>query len=356
MRPSPPYPLLTNVHFSQWIRIGVCLAASTWYVLSPISLPVLIALTVQQPSDAPYCSAECLTSDRPSIPTAPLDLPYRTNSSSLHTLSDSDRDAPYDTASQISPNCWRPGSDHEGIRLWAANIPHGSSDGTLPSKPPRASSRSSSRPMRTPKLLLSNLRPAVASLCMSTVQPSFPEPSKPLITPQQSITSMNFAKSAGSMTMSSLHSAITDSVIATPSSARVANTICTEQQQEQKYNMPHMLDTLAVHVRSWVAPFPQPQHKYASSHRASKQATFPIDPFTQFHGGLHSVFDDSGSDDDLVHEVWWAKEGSIEKKNSTVRRKPSRPMQPRHRQSVTVSDDHPAYHARGRKISRAFNT
>jgi hypothetical protein len=248
-----------------------------------------------------------------------------------------------------------PGSDPEGIRLWAANIPIGSPDGPLSSDPSRASSRASSPPpMRTPKLLRSNLRPAAASLCMSIPHSTFPQPSRPLVTPQQSIASLSLAKSlgeVGSLSMSSLHSGITDSVIATPSSTSVADPICS------KSHVPQMLDALAIHVRSWVSPLAQPQNKFAPSPRASRPAAFTLNNFTQSHMGLRGECDDSGSDDYLVHDVWWASEGSVgKKKNSAVKRKASQLPRSRHPACAqeNLCDDHPAYHARGRKTSRAF--
>jgi len=300
------------------------------------------------PSDAPYCSQECMSHDRPSV-SIPPSQPFVPNLSSLHSLStaDSDLDIVYH---DISKGQWL-GSDYDGIRAWAANIPLGSSDGTSSSDMSKVSSRASSPPpaaRRTPKLLLSNQRPATASLCMSTPHPAFPPPSKPIVTPQLSITSLRLAKSAGDVgsSISSLFSGITDPLIATPSSASMEDPIHAEQ--EPKFNMPHILDALAVHVRAWVSP---PQQKCTSAPRVPKPAVLNLSTPPESHVALHSDFE-SGSDDSLPHDAWWASQDIfVEKESSVVKRKGPDIVQPR---GLRTERDHPAYRARGRKTSRAF--
>ena len=308
-----------------------------WFVLSPGSLPTLGSNLLMQPSNAPYCSQECLSHDRPTPPHPPY------NTSSLYTLSDSDHDMEV-----LHPKGHWSGSDREGIRLWAANIPLGAPDGTLSSDASRTSSRASSPPpMRKPKLLLSNRRPAVASLCISTPHPAFPQPSRPIVT-QQSTVSPKSAQSAEDVvsSTSSLHSGITDPFVATPSSASAAGPIYSEQMHKS-----HVIDALAIHVRSWVSPLSQ--HKYIPSPRVLKPNTFTLNNFIPSHPALPDEFDDSSSDDSLTPDAWW----TAEETNAVV--KMPEAAQPRSRNPVSAQAsfgaDHPAYLARGRKVSRAFS-
>ncbi|KIM74666.1 hypothetical protein PILCRDRAFT_827994 [Piloderma croceum F 1598] len=298
-------------------------------------------------SDALYCSPECLSRahDRPSV-SSPTHMSTPKNISSLYTLSDTDSDADAVYHDIQDASLRHRDSDDAGIRAWAANIPHGASDGTASSDSSGGSSRATSPPpRRTPKLLLFNRRPAAASLCMSTPHPQFPPPSKPIVAPSPSIASLKLVKSAGDVG-SSTSSGITDSVVATPSSAGVGNHI---SQQDPKYHTPHVLDALAIHVRSWVSPLPQPQPKCTPLTRAAKPPAFTLGPRVVLHGDS----DQSVSDDLPAHDAWWvSEESNVENDCRVVKRKTSQITRPR---GQYLECDHPAYRARGRKISRAIS-
>lgn len=143
-----------------------------------------------------------------------------------------------------------------------------------------------------------------------------------------------------------MSSGITDSVVATPSSAGVGDPI---SQQDPKYHTPHVLDALAIHVRSWVSPLPQPQPECAPLIRAAKPPGFTLRP----HVALHGDSDESDSDNLPAHDAWWVSEESIvENDCRVVKRKASQITRPR---GQHLECDHPAYRARGRKISRAIS-
>jgi hypothetical protein len=152
--------------------------------------------------------------------------------------------------------------------------------------------------------------------------------------------------------MSSLLSGVTDSVVATPSSSGIVDPIFSEQ--EPKCHMPHMLDALAIHVRSWVSPLPQSQPKHAPLIRASRPAAFNLSTLTQSHVALHSDSDESGFDDYLAHDAWASSEGSVMENESRAVKRRAPEIARRRGHHLQCAQDHPAYHARGRKISRAF--
>jgi hypothetical protein len=321
-----------------------CLSCGLHVVRSVRYFSLFRHLHAVQASDALYCSPECLSRahDRPSVssPSNPKNL------ASLYTLSDADSDADAVYHDIQDASIRHRGSDDAGIRAWAANIPYGSSDCTASSDSFTGPSRATSPPpRRTPKLLLFNRRPAAASLCMSTPHPQFPPPSKPIVAPSPSIASLKLVKSAGDAG-SSMSSGITDSVVATPSSAGVRDPV---SQQDPKYHTPHVLDTLAIHVRSWVSPLPQPRPKCAPLTRAAKPPAPTLRPRVVLYGDS----DESISDDLPAHDAWWVSEENIvENDIRVVKRKASQITRPR---GQYLECDHPAYRVRGRKISRAIS-
>ena len=253
-------------------------------------------------------------------------LTFSPTHSSLHTLSsvENDKDIVYHTIHQVAPPT---GSDRASIQAWAANIPYGASDGSSSPQSSRASSRCSSpQPMRTPQLLLNHRRPVAPTLCMSTPQPTCPKQSRPILTPQQTIASMNITSKSypeaatPGASVTSLLSGLTDSFVATPSSTGVADPLSHQEPSISKSAA--MFEVLATQVRSWVHPSQSHLHPRAS------------------HPAVHTVcqqksFSHCTTADDMdCDAVWWAPEASVVRRNGTP--------------------DHPAYHVRGRKASRPF--
>jgi hypothetical protein len=318
-----------------------------------------------QDGSAPYCSPECINRDQPA-PSASSSTPLHVhmNPSSLHTLSDTDNDVDlsYHDIYDVPNKEHLETSDRAGIQAWAANVPYGCSDGTPSPDISRTSSRANSpQPSRTPKLLLCQRLPVAPSLCMSTPQPACPHPSRPILTPQQSIASLNLAKSTGdvgSLSMTSLLSGITESLIATPSSASIADPSSSDQEHACK---PRVFEAFAT-LRSWVPSFSQPQSKCVISARPSKHHTEStslkingLSPSKALHYNENDTSTWIASDDCAAHNVWWKSEGSVvgKKRKAPENRQP--PRGSRHLVGCAQSrDDHPAYRARGRKMSRAI--
>lgn len=95
--------------------------------------------------------------------------------------------------------------------------------------------------------------PIAPSLCMSTLTPNLPQPSKPIQTPMQSIASLHLTHkshtdSVYSMSMSSLISGITELFVTTPSPASDADPVSHIAEDLAKS---HVFETLATHIRSW---------------------------------------------------------------------------------------------------------
>ncbi|KAF8661262.1 hypothetical protein AX16_001365 [Volvariella volvacea WC 439] len=132
------------------------------------------------------------------------------------------------------------GNGTEGIRAWAETVPLGApvDDDTTPNGTP------SSALCRPPRLLIPQ-RPVPPSLCMSTPQPAKPQPSQPILTPQQQYATLSMNQSVdavSSMGKISLHSAASESTLATPISS---------------HSVPissSVLGNIASRMASWVAP------------------------------------------------------------------------------------------------------
>ena len=133
-----------------------------------------------------YCSNNCLNADTPSTSAHPLHhtLPSIDERESFHTDADDDSylNECFPDPQPSSPirNSWI-GQGDAGIRAWAQAIPRGA---------PCESEDSPSRTLK-PKLLLQPRKPVKPFLYMSRAQPAPPGPSRPILTPQQSLPSVS---------------------------------------------------------------------------------------------------------------------------------------------------------------------
>ncbi|EAU90129.1 hypothetical protein CC1G_05667 [Coprinopsis cinerea okayama7 len=257
---------------------------------------------------SPYCSWECRPRAGPSnLCSYPhQELSYDAELDDEQSLNDDD-DAIYHTVNDVSHH-------YSGIEAWAAAIPAGApceEPRPVPAKrsrPPsvRSSRSSISSPTsvstvtyRPPELLKPH-RPVPPTLCMSTPRTVPSSPSLPIVTPQQQIAEFSTAAYSGG-TMSTGHTSI-ESSLATPASTKAL------PFSDRKSSS--MLDSIASHVRSWVAPSP-----------FSKHDSNPC------------------SDDDEATPVFVA---------------PPSKHHPRTHHMKAIHDElHPSYRSRGRKASRA---
>ncbi|KAF8633238.1 hypothetical protein AX15_001438 [Amanita polypyramis BW_CC] len=157
----------------------------------------------------PYCSDECKSWAGPS---SPVNFSYSSRPSPLWSLADGE-DAFYEPLPSFS------GQSQAGIRAWASMIPQGAAaTESMEDDDSSLSTFSSTSAFRPPKLLRKQ-RPVSPTLCMSTLIPVTPPPSKPVLSSQRqkiALTSKT-VKGVRSMDAISLSSSITESTIATPS-------------------------------------------------------------------------------------------------------------------------------------------
>jgi hypothetical protein len=154
------------------------------------------------------------------------------------------------------------GTDEDGIRAWAAQIPadaecetyyqdeddslsiRSSSSGSLETQPPR-----------TPKLLLPHQKPLPPTLCTSALKPSCSQsPSLPIHAPHRPITRL-------------LRERVLSESYKT--SSILTGSISTPQTKPSSF-----FSQIASHVRSWVATPPQPAIVGVDQHFASRSCLY----------------------------------------------------------------------------------
>jgi hypothetical protein len=331
----------------------------------PLSTQHLVLTLLQKPETV-YCSQQCRYSDSPS---SSHGLCYIDESNSeSHSESceddDDDDDVVYhviEDASSKPTSRWA-GNGPEGIAAWAKDIPCGPPEQLthditfLPHSPPR-------KQFPPPKLLLPYRRPVPPTLCMSTPHPTRPQPSVPITTPQQHIASLSLTRSTsedfGSVTTSGTES------IATPSSLAVPHPLASDTDLPRKECMFANLTALC----PWgTAPSHLPASSPALTHtplpsqprRRTDSASFTVLAKTHSTSALRLISspdetDESSSEDD---GIWWLSgtSGFNDEKSSSklkgssakIRLTGERGCRP----VAGLSVDHPAYRARGRKLSR----
>jgi len=325
-----------------------------------------------QEGTGPYCSAGCQSDEAPSPSVL---TPFHLDSpSEFYHGGNEDNESIYHQFQAAPKSRWA-GNDSAGIIAWATDIPSGAPAGA-PS-PDEGIFNPSPTPLpafRPPKLLIPHQRPVPPTLCMSTPPPTRSYPSLPIVTPQQQMSSLSLGHSydIGSADKTSLLSGVTESFIATPSSAGPVPI-------SPHHHQPSIFCALATHVRSWVSRSPQPQPKQTSLHVKQRFSPTPPTPNklvdsmnftivakTRHSRPLHFISSPRSSLDDLSDDdlspAWWVSSTTMVDTGSKVASSESEKKQlgqlPRGRHPILqlplgVSDDHPAYRSRGRKPSRA---
>lgn len=226
--PSPPSPPPSRTHGYQLVLV----LRNQNRKSSPFLLPSqrFSPRGFRQEGEFPYCGRECQALDDPdSIP-----QPH-------HTFQGTDDDGIRAWASQIPPDaecepCDQDEDDSFSIRS--------SSSGFLEPQPPR-----------TPKLLLPHQKPLPPTLCTSALKPSCSQsPSLPIHTPQRPISRLLRERVLSESCKTS--SILTDS-------------ISTPQTKPSSF-----FSQIASHVRSWVATPPQPAIVGVDQHFASRSCLY----------------------------------------------------------------------------------
>ena len=154
------------------------------------------------------------------------------------------------------------GTDEDGIRAWAAQIPADAECETCyPDEDDSVSIRSSSSGSlelqlpRTPKLLLPHQKPLPPTLCTSVLKPSCSQsPSLPIHTPQRPISRL-----------------LRERVL---SESYKTSSILTESISTPQTKPSSFFSQIASHVRSWVATPPRPAIAGVDRHFASRSCLY----------------------------------------------------------------------------------
>jgi hypothetical protein len=265
-----------------------------------------------------------------------------------------DNDVPTTHEKKFVPRAQWLGNGPDGIRAWASDIPSGAAAGApSPNDPIYPLSSSPPVPaLRPPKLLLPHKRPVPPTLCMTTPTTASPLPSLPILKHVVSLSSSGSGDSS-SVGRISLPSAVTESLVATPSSAKIAKPMpCLPKS--------NVFSTFASQVRSWVAgASPQSQvERPKSSLRTKRLPTTPPPYETALDSATFTIIATSnrspplGSDTSSDDGAWWAPTiGVVNAKLPT-----SKKGLPRGRRIVleqSIPTRHQVFNSRGRQLSRA---
>ncbi|KAI1796573.1 hypothetical protein LXA43DRAFT_563997 [Ganoderma leucocontextum] len=280
----------------------------------------------------PYCSQNCLNSDSPSTSAYPSHrtLPSFDERDSFHH--DEDDDSYHDDSlpdpqpSSPARNTWI-GRGDAGIRAWAQAIPRG------------APSESEDTPSRTlkPKLLLQPRKPVRPSLCMSRAQPALPEPSRPILTPQQSLPSLSRECSSIPTSMVSLTTGSSSYSVVTPATTSEVGSYHDAPLSHPAAQQHNFLGGLKAQLRAW-ATSSTPQKE------APRSSTLTRTP------AVH-IADDSDAESVLGHV------SKVRRPRSQVPFFHMADQYPREKSRGATEEnaypqDHPVYRTRGRKASR----
>ncbi|KAI0716014.1 hypothetical protein C8T65DRAFT_738261 [Cerioporus squamosus] len=291
----------------------------------------------------PYCSQSCLNSDRPSTSAhksyTPLSSFVAAEPESVFDDDDEDsfldqcpQDAHLAHPASPSRNTWI-GRGDAGIRAWASSIPRG------------ASPELEETPSGTlkPKLLLQppDVKP---SLYMSRAQPAPPEPSRPILTPQQSLPSLSRdSSSIPSTSMVSLTTGASSFSVVTPATRSEVGSLREAPVPRTTNN--NFLGGLKAHLRLWTASSSSQKEVPRSSTVTRKDTV--------------RIVEESDIESTAARKIRRAASPTaffnMPEQYPTKRREPgARTAAKENTQPATTraADDHPAYRTRGRKVAR----
>ncbi|GBE86396.1 hypothetical protein SCP_0902750 [Sparassis crispa] len=301
---------------------------------------------------APYCSRECLSSDKPSTSALVRPSPFfdpRRVADDLSDLSDElDYNYPEPSTHSYS-QCEQELAPVGGRGAWigkgAAGI-HAWARGVKPGPPSDCASVSSTASLRPPKLLLTHCRPVAPTLCMSKTVLAPVEPSRPVLNPRQSLPSLL----AHSTTDTSADSCIT------PSSSVSLATPVSGSEDGAPRRQKTLIGALRAQFRAWAASTAAQNECQRSatltreSHRTlSRSAREPSLDCVSMEDGYVALAVDGKLALGLAQEEWWESStfGIVEKVGQAIVPRASR----RHMRM----EDHRALMARGRKASRGYS-
>ncbi|KAI0788828.1 hypothetical protein C8Q75DRAFT_191214 [Abortiporus biennis] len=288
-----------------------------------------------------YCSHECLHTYSHSSKRQSYNPSYSASEYAQSTDSNFD---PYETVRTPTRPAWPVDKGHVGIHAWASSIIPGTPNDTC-SESRLSTSFASSRP--PPKLIKSQQQPVAPTLCMSRTTPAPPEPSRPILTPQQSLHSLS-SHSVTEASLTSMTTALSSASIATPGSIRTPASESVSGEPEDppsaETQRPGFISNLAAHLRSWASSSQQPSSHAVRSKTVTRHSRPSFERVEQpppilpaRNRSPPSVFAlpqpllSTARNEKIVSNT-----GRIEKSDNHHRR----------------SEEHPAFRSRGRKPSR----
>lgn len=322
------------------LDLNWCLACGCRIELVRLSTPSRTPSSNPPPQDVctPYCSQNCLNSDQPSTSALPS---YPTYSSFPHpdSILDEEDSYHYDDAPQdmllasSARNAWI-GRGEAGIRAWAQSIPSGmpydtedTHFGTL-----------------KPKLLQSPQR-VKPSLCMSRAQPAPPEPSRPILTPQQSLPSLSRdSTSIPSTSMVSLTTGSSSYSVVTPATGSEVGSLRDSHVPNSNTNF---LGGLKAQLRAWATSSTPQKDAPRSTTLTRKDTVRIVDHDADSVPGLNVRRAPSPAAFFMMPEQY----STIQHKETRSRAGTKENIHPAACRRPAV-EDHPAYRTRGRKASR----
>ncbi|THH32395.1 hypothetical protein EUX98_g1814 [Antrodiella citrinella] len=246
------------------------------------------------------------------------------------------------------------GKGDAGIHAWARDIPPGS-----PEDPSdmhnfnhaSTSSSSSSRVhiFRQPDLILSQKRPVPPTLCMSKTHPAPPEPSRPILTPQQSLPSMSSRQhSITEASLTSLTTAVSSLSPATPASPASDALHDTDPPSAETQKPLTLMGNLTAHLRSWAVS------SYHSGSRVQVRSPTvtrrPLEPAVGHYRPRSPVCMFPRPDQLTSFPIEKPRPLVLEKEHDAL----SSPALS-HLSQPQRMDDHPAFRQRGRKAARVVS-
>ncbi|EJF64184.1 hypothetical protein DICSQDRAFT_133851 [Dichomitus squalens LYAD-421 SS1] len=287
----------------------------------------------------PYCSQNCLNSDGPSTSAFPSQqtLPSLIDRDSyLHGDDDDDDDESpnfddclaYSQCPSPIRNTWI-GRGDAGIRAWAQSVPRGA---------PCESQETPSGTLK-PKLLLQSRRPVKPSLCMSRAQPAPPEPSRPILTPQQSLPSLSRdSTSIPSASLASLTTGSSSYSVVTPATNSEIGSLRNPAVPRPTAPQHNFLGGLKAQLRAWAASS-TPQKEVTRSRTLTRNPAVHIADTSDAESGTGRAAPRVRRPRSPAPFFHMPEQYPREKRKETTKEN-------------TLPSDHPAYRTRGRRPSR----
>ncbi|KAL7280827.1 hypothetical protein ACG7TL_005771 [Trametes sanguinea] len=285
-----------------------------------------------------YCSPQCAPPPRPSSKALPI-YPSSANTSAHHAEHDDldfevyhIEDCSYSDGIPVpSNNSWI-GQGDAGILAWARSVPAGA---------PSDISESSTYTKR-PKLLENAGSRVKPSLYMSRAQPAAPEPSRPILTPQQSLPSLSRGStSIKSTSLVSLTTGSSSYSLATPATGSVVGSLAAYDNSRQVGHKSGLFGGLKAHLRVLTAgagaPIKEKQQRSSTITRHdSETGSIQSRPQKTRRAASPVAFYN-------MPEQY----GAVKRKEAGLR-----PTTKENSYQPSAVEDHPAFRARGRKTSR----